>query len=177
MTKGEFSGQFLRLCKGFKYNATEEQTEAWYRRIGHVGLEPWAESVTNLLCASHFPRDLDAVLKVVDVQAQACRAKAILRDKPKAERVHARLGTEESGIDPVLFHVIKCYAGREQVQRYINLVTKNEDLDATTKRLELVRLRTEEGRLNEDIRAGIPSLSMDDALRLMERYEPAQATG
>jgi len=87
MTRQEFHGQFVRLCKGFKYEATEEQAEAWYRRIGHVGVEPWSESVTNLLCASHFPRDLDAVMKVVEIQAQASRSKAILREKRTAPQV------------------------------------------------------------------------------------------
>lgn len=172
MTRVEFQGQFVRLCNGFKYDATMEQTDAWFRRVGHVGLEPWAESVTNLLCADRFPRDLDAVLKVVDLQAQACRARAILRDKPKAARIHAQLGTAEHGIDPTLFSVIKAYAGRELVRHYQQLVIANDELGPTQKRLELTLLRTEEARLMAEIRAGLPAVSNEDALRLMERYEP-----
>lgn len=175
MTKTEFMGQFERLCAGFRYESTPEQAEAWFRRVGHVGLEPWAETVTNLLCAERFPRDLDRVLAVVDTQAQACRAKAILRDKPKAARVEAQLGTAESGIDPVLFHVIKCYAGRESVQRYQALVIANEDLNPTTKRLELARLRTEDARLANEILHGLSSITNEDGLRLIERYEQVVA--
>lgn len=172
MTKSEFMGQFDRLCRGFKFDASSEQADAWFRRVGHVGLEPWAESVTNLLCADRFPRDLDAVLKVVDLQAQACRARAILRDKPKAARVHAQLGTAESGIDPALFQALKCYAGCELVRHYQQLVIANDDLEPTPKRLELSRLRTEEARLMAEIRAGLSSVSNEDARLLMERYEP-----
>lgn len=173
MTRTEFQGQFVRLCKGFKYDATDEQTEAWYRRLSHLHLEVWAESVTNLLCADRFPRDLDRVLLVVDTQAQAARSKAILRDRHTAARVESQLGSADSGMDPTLFQVIKAYAGREQVQRMAVRVIADEAMPPTKKRLELVRLRTEETRLNAVIQQGIPSLSNEDAFRLMERFEPA----
>ena len=87
MTKGEFTGQFIRLCAGFRLDATAEQAEAWFRRIGHVALDVWAESVTTLLCAERFPRDLDAVMKILDSQASAMRAKAILKEKASAPQI------------------------------------------------------------------------------------------
>ena len=62
MTRPEFMGQFQRLCTGFSTSFTQEQAEAWFRRIGHVGADVWSESVTTLLCADRFPRDLDRVL-------------------------------------------------------------------------------------------------------------------
>lgn len=175
MTRPEFMGQFQRLCTGFKFEFTPEQAEAWYRRVGHVALSVWAESVTNLLCAERFPRDLDRVLAVVDLQAQAARSKAIQRDKSTAARVEAQLGSAESGIDPTLFQVIKAFAGREQVRKYQRLVTLNEEMPATTKRLELVRLRTEEARLDAVIQHGLPALTNEDAYRLMMQYEPVPA--
>jgi hypothetical protein len=171
MTKNEFQGQFIRLCRGFKYDATDEQTEAWFRRIGHIGVEPWAESVTNLLCASHFPRDLDRVLQEVEKQAQACRAKAILRDRPVADRVHARLGTAESGIGPNLFQAIKCFAGHDQVRKYLTLLAKNEDMDPQRKQREFDRLTIEEARLTKEIMTVLPVLEPGDIIRLLDKYE------
>ena len=171
MTRSEFLGQFTRLCVGFRFDATPEQTEAWFRRIGHVWLEPWAESVTNLLCASHFPRDLDRVLQEVDKQMQACRAKAIMRDRPIAERVQVRLGTAETGIDPNLFQAIKCLSGRKQVRHYQALLAKNEDMDPHWKERESVRLTTEEARLNTEIFRLMPSLEVGDVRRLLDQYE------
>lgn len=175
MTKNEFMGQFDRLCRGFKFDSTAEQAEAWFRRVGHVGLDVWAESVTNLLCAERFPRDLDRVLAVVDMQAQACRAKAILRDKPKASRIEAQLGSAQSGIDPVWFQVIKVYAGCDQVRLMQQRVIAKDEMDPTKKRLELARLRTEESRLLAEIQHGMPLIDPDDALRLMRQYEPVTA--
>lgn len=174
MTRPEFMGQFQRLCVGFKYEFTPEQAEAWFRRIGHVEAVVWSETVTNLLCSDRFPRDLDRVLLEVDKHAQAARAKAILRDRPRAARIHEALGGDDSGIDPTLFQVIKAYAGREQVQRMVGLVTANDEMNPTVKRLRLVQLRTEEARLNAVIKAGIPSLTNDDALRLMHQYESVE---
>jgi len=176
MTKNEFNGQFLRLCRGFKFEATDEQAEAWFRRVGHVALSVWAESVTNLLCADRFPRDLDRVLTVVEIQAQAARAKAVQRDKPIAARAAEQIEQGEYGAQSQLFQVIKAFAGREQVRRYQALVTKNEDMPATTKRLELVRLRTEEARLEAVIRDGLPAITNEEALQLMRRYEPVEVS-
>ena len=51
------------------------------------------------------------------------------------------------------------------------------ELNPTKKRRELGRLRTEETRLNAVIQQGIPSLSNEDAFRLMERFEPATVAG
>lgn len=175
MTRPEFMGQFQRLCTGFTFAFTPEQAEAWFRRVGHVALSVWAESVTNLLCAERFPRDLDRVLAVVDLQAQAARSKAIQRDKSTAARVEAQLGSAESGIDPTLFQVIKAFAGREQVRKYQARVIADDDLAPTPKRLELARLRTEEARLDAVIQQGVPSLTNEDAYRLMMQYEPVPA--
>lgn len=177
MTKPEFTGQFERLCAGFRYESTAEQADAWFRRVGHIGLTVWAESVTNLLCADRFPRDLDRVLVVVELQAQASRAKTVQRDKSTAARVHAALerGAGLPGMAAVPFEIVKAFAGREQVQKYQARVLANDDGDPTRRRLELARLHTEEARLNEIIRHGMPSLSNEDGQCLMERYEPVTA--
>jgi hypothetical protein len=176
MNRGEFVGQFTRLCQGFKFEVTDEQTEAWFRRMGHVGIEPWAESVTTLLCAERFPRDLDRVLAVVDLQVRACQAKAILRDRPIADRVSAQIGTVGSGIAPHLFQAIKCCAGRAQVRRNRVNWTKNEEMEPRVKEVSLTRCDKDEARLTQDIIRLMPALPAQDIRRLMEQYEPVCAS-
>lgn len=87
MQYSEFLTEFQRLCQGFRYDVTSEQSEAWFRRMGHVTQGVWVESVTTMLCAERFPRDLDAVIKVLDNQSQVSRAKAILREKATAPQI------------------------------------------------------------------------------------------
>lgn len=174
MTRPEFMGQFTRLCSGFRYESTPEQSEAWFRRVGHVGLDVWSESVTNLLCAERFPRDLDRVLAVVEIQVQACRARAILRDKPRASIAVERLGTVESGIDPNLFQAIKCFAGRQQIRRNRVNWTRNEELEPRLKEQRLAHRDQEEARLTKDIILLMPLLEAQDIRRLMDKYEPAE---
>jgi hypothetical protein len=178
MTRPEFKGQFDRLCAGYRFDATAEQTEAWYRRVGHVAPPIWSETVTNLLCADRFPRDLDRVLLIIDQQLQAHRAKAIAHDKPLAARIERMIEEGKIGLDSVPFQVIKAYAGRRQVRverAWYQKQTERDEMKPLKIERELLRLQAEEARLETVIREGIPKLSTEDAYRLMMQYEPATA--
>lgn len=80
MTRNEFTAQFDRLCRGFKYDPTPEQAEAWYRKIGHVSVSVWAESVTTLLCAKYFPK-FEEALHALDQEAETQRKVAVQRER------------------------------------------------------------------------------------------------
>ena len=99
MTKGEFISQYHLLCKGFRYEATEEQTDAWYRKVQQYALQDWADAVSTLLCGARFPLldpalaalvgacdgDLavgvliDAIADLLEVDAAALRADLLPR--------------------------------------------------------------------------------------------------
>lgn len=69
MTKDEFKLQFKRLCEGFKFEPTQGQIEAFYERVGFYDLRDWRESVTDLLCAPRFPKDLNVIAETVSRRA------------------------------------------------------------------------------------------------------------
>lgn len=171
MTRPEFMSQFDRLCKGFRYDATPEQSEAWFKRIGHGHPADWREAVDVLLCAPRFPL-LDPVLAALE-QAQGQRKRlAVTRDKPQAESVFERLRRGEGAkLSPTLFAAIKAFAGREQVRRYLALERGREE----RREQELVRLAKEEARLTRELADLVPQLDEHELSDFVGHYGPAVA--
>lgn len=69
MTKDEFKQQFKRLCEGFKFEPTPGQIEAFYERVGFHDGRDWRETVTDLLCAPRFPKDLNVIADTIGKRA------------------------------------------------------------------------------------------------------------
>ena len=175
MTRTEFSGQFDRLCRGFKHEPTTEQGEAWYRRIGHVALSVWAEVVTTLLCGKYFPK-LDEVLSAIEVEADNQRRAAVERDKTTAARVHRRLdGGHGCPLSADLFAVIRALAARDQVRHLLTVLPENPDLDPAQLERRLAALRNEEARIMVLLADRLPKLNEPELTALVARYGPAVA--
>lgn len=177
MTKADFMGQFDRLCRGFKYDATSEQAEAWFRRIGHALIQDWSEAVTTLLCAPRFPL-LDPVLAALEVAAAHRRRTQIERDKQPAATL-ARLAQDGGRGCPLsldLFQVIKAFAGREQVRHYLAVVNEHAELDQAERERELKQLATEERRLSAILTDLVPKLNEEELSLFVDRYGQAVAS-
>jgi len=176
MTRPEFMGQFDRLCKGFRYDSTQEQSEAWFRKIGHVDVQDWAEAVNTLLCSPRFPL-LDPVLAAIDEAGNHRRRMSVEREKRSAVGL-ARLAQEGGRgcpLSPELFAAIKAHAGREQVRHYIALVEQDEKLEPLEKRDELHRLKAEAHRLTAILCEMLPKLHEEELAEFMARYGEAVA--
>jgi len=176
MTRPEFMGQFDRLCRGFSYTATPEQSEAWFRRIGHAVVQDWSEAVTTLLCAPRFPL-LDPVLAALESAGTHRRRLAVERDKQPASML-ARLAQEGGRGCPFskdLFACIKAFAGREQVRHYLAIVNGKEEMDPGERTRELKRLAQEEARLSAILTDLVPKLSDEELSDFIEHYGHAVA--
>lgn len=171
MTKPEFFEQFARLCAGFRYDATPEQGEAWFKRIGHGHPADWREAVDVLLCAPRFPL-LDPVLAALEQAQEHRRRVTVARDKPKAESGFERLQRGAGAtLSPTLFAAIKAFAGREQVRRYLALERGREE----RREQELVRLAKEEARLTRELADLVPQLDEHELSDFVAHYGPAVA--
>lgn len=185
MTKVEFSGQFDRLCRGLDYSATQEQTEAIYRRIGHIALSVWAESVTTLLCDGRkgFLPKLEHVLAVIDQEADAQRKAAVARDRPRAQSVLEQLSQQASDEQNAriprpgtpLSACIKAFAGRQQAQAMLASLSLRETWSEGRKQQERQRLKAKIARCDDDIARYSPLLNDADAAELVRRYETPMA--
>ncbi len=178
MTKAEFTSQFDRLCKGLDYQATVEQAEAIYRRIGHVAVSVWAESVTTVLCdgrRGYLPK-LEHLLDVIEREAEAQRKAAVTRDQFQAKKTYALLKRE---IDPEqpddmprpgtpLFACIRACAERQWLQGKLALKHPRTLLDGRDPH-QAARKRIEE--LSKDIEQWSAGLDDPDAEQLVLKYE------
>ncbi|MFN3076874.1 MAG: hypothetical protein ABT940_08360 [Alphaproteobacteria bacterium] len=176
MTKPEFMGQFDRLCRGFKYEATSEQAEAWFRRIGHVLAADWSEAVTTLLCAPRFPL-LDPVLAALDAAMAHRKRQQIERDKKPASVLYRLVqeGQVSTQLPPILFNAIKALAGRDQARHYLSVIANNPDLEPLEREEQAAKWHKEEARLSAILTDTVPKLSEADLSALMARYGHAVA--
>lgn len=181
MKKSEFTGQFDRLCRGLEYSATQDQAEAIFRRVGHVALSVWAESVTTLLCDGRkgFLPKLEHVLAVLDAEADSQRRIAVEQGKYQAHKtytlLHEPVNPDEQSRIPTpgtpLFACIKAFAGREDVlRRLARIKSETEWTDGRTQR-ERERLAPFLAQYERDIEAFSPLLHDADAARLVQQYE------
>lgn len=175
MTRPEFLGQFVRLCKGLRYEATEEQTDAWFRKIGHMGASVWSRAIDTLLFdgkTGWLPK-MDHVLDVLEREAESQRKAALQQDQYQAAKTYARLHQETNEEDAsrvptpgtALFGAIKAFAEREHVRRLLDQAVGSKN-DAEVKRLTRLddALGVEANRL-------AASIHDEDAAALVERYE------
>jgi len=166
MTKGEFVSQFHLLCKGFRCEATAEQTDAWYRQVQHHALEDWSEAVCTLLCGARFPL-LDPVLAALDNAREHRKRINQWKDKKEAQRVTDGLQVGDgTALSPELFLTIKVFAARMQVRRMQMQVAANQRdaLTANERARELARLQQEDVRLTaeyERLMARLPKAEAD----------------
>lgn len=173
MTRTQFMGQFDRLCKGFRYDSTQEQSEAWFRKIGHGEVADWAEAVTTLLCAPRFPI-LDPVLKAIDEARDNRQRSAVHRDQPRAQSMLDRLsageGTKQS---PTLWKAIKAFGARDQVREYLSMVRNGRVCSSLS--LREAALVKEDERLTAELMVLMPKLDEAELSEFMERYGAAVA--
>lgn len=181
MTRQEFTGQFDRLCRGLDYQASAEQAEAMYRRVGHVAMSVWAESVTSLLCDGRkgFLPKLEHVLSVVEQEAESQRRVAVEQDKFKARKtyvlLHQPVNPDEQTRIPSpgspLFTCIKAYAGRKQCLKAIAALPSAERMTDPQRERELARYRQAIQEYDREIAELSPLLHEEDAGRLVKEYE------
>lgn len=177
MTKGEFISQFHVLCKGFRFEATDQQTDAWYRKVQHHALVDWTEAVSTLLCGPRFPL-LDPVLAALDHARDHRKRIDQWKDKKESEQVTTRLDAGEvPGLSPELFLTIKVFASRMQVRRYQMQVAANvrEQLTPAQREAELKRLQQEDARLTAEYQRLMPMLSKAEADQFTVQYGRAVA--
>lgn len=152
MTKGEFISQFHVLCKGFRFEATDQQTDAWYRKVQHHALVDWTEAVSTLLCGPRFPL-LDPAMAALDNARDHRKRMDQWKDKKEAETVTARLDASQVPmLSPELFATIKVFSSRVQVRRYQMQVAANvrDTLTPAQRTAELQRLQQEDARLTAE---------------------------
>jgi len=185
MTKLEFTGQFDRLCHGLKYDATSEQAEAIYRRIGQVSLSVWAESVTTLLCdgrSGYLPK-LEHVLTVLEQEGERQRKAQNERDRFTAQKVYKQLNqpvnTTAISHSPTpetpLFACIKAFAGRADCLRRLQELSHVEKWSEQDRARERERLSAFLAQHEQDIARYSPLLDDVDAARLVQKYETGVA--
>lgn len=181
MKREEFMPQFERLCKGFKLEPTIEQAEAWYRRIGHVGLAPWAESVTTLLCARYFPK-LEEALEEVEQEAERLRKAAVVKDQASAKKTYTLIKTgaiKTPDISMPFFKAIKAYAGRQQARQLIVIteahIKLNDLQDQALRACErrIAEWRGEILKYDHELIELVQQLTPDENRDLIARYEAA----
>lgn len=177
MTRGEFVSQFHLLCKGFRCEATAEQTDAWYRKVQHHALEDWTEAVSTLLCGSRFPL-LDPAMAALDHAREHRKRISQWKDKKEAERVTENLQSGAgTALSPELFLTIKVFASRVQVRRYQMQVAANlrEALTPEERDREMARLRQEDARLTAEYERLLAKLPTAEADAFTVKYGRAVA--
>ena len=176
MTRPEFMGQFDRLCVGFRYSATQEQSEAWFRKIGHHALADWAEAVSTLLCAPRFPL-LDPVLAALDEAAQHRRKVEIDRNRRQDSRLAhtAQFGGGGNPLSPTLMAAIKAHSERELIRHWIDQAQHSPRLEPMEREAELKQLRAREQGLTDELCRVVPKLAQDELSDFMARYGAAVA--
>jgi|SRR6185295_11907267 len=85
MTQEEFKIEFKRLCDGYDYKPRQMQMEAFYERLKHYQRSDWHEAVTDLLCASRFPMNLEAILACIEKRAEERRRTAVRQERHDAK--------------------------------------------------------------------------------------------
>lgn len=177
MTKGEFISQFHVLCKGFRFEASAEQTDAWYRKVQHHALEDWTEAVSTLLCGPRFPL-LDPAMAALDNAREHRKRIGMWKEKKEAQRVTEGLQVGDgTALSPELFLTIKVFSSRMQVRRYLMQVAANvrETLTPAQRTLELQRLQQEDARLTAEYERLMPMLSQAEADLFTVQYGRAVA--
>lgn len=72
MTRDDFAFEFMRLCRGFRQEATEERTEAVWMLVRNRSLPVWAAAVDRALLDPRMPIG-DRLIKYVHEAADADR--------------------------------------------------------------------------------------------------------
>lgn len=72
MTRDEFTRAYERLCRGHKFEATEERAEAAFRAIRHWSGHAWENAVDGLLLEPRMPSG-DRLLGAVEAAADRLR--------------------------------------------------------------------------------------------------------
>ena len=177
MTKGEFISQFHVLCKGFRFEATDQQTDAWYRKVQHHALIDWTDAVSTLLCGPRFPL-LDPVMAALDHARDHRKRMEMWKDKKEAETATNRLTAGQVPLlSPELFATIKAFSSRMQVRRYQMQVAANlrEMLTPAQRTAELQRLQQEDARLTAEYERLMQHLSQAEADQFTVQYGRAVA--
>lgn len=188
MTRSEFSPQYARLCNGLEYQATTDQAEAMFRRIGHVSFSVWEEVVTTLLCdgrKGYLPK-LEHVMTVLDEEGERQRKAATVRDRSAAGRLFGKLSQDVieacakmSSSWPTpgtpLFACILAYGRRQEAARRYALVP--EQWTEKRKNEERAYCGRIMAQAELDITRYSPLVSDEDAAKLVQRYERPSVDG
>jgi hypothetical protein len=181
MTPQEFKGPFDLLCRGLECQPTQEQVSAWFRRIGHIAMLVWKNTVDDLLFdgrKGYLPR-LEHVLEVVEKEAEYVRKAMVERDKFQAKKTYTLLQSpvnpeEQSRIPSPgtpLFACIQAFSGRADAQRRLARVATVEKWDDEQKQRETQRLQAAVLVFTQTIDQYSPLLHDEDAAKLVTRYE------
>lgn len=100
MTKLEFMQDYERLCDGFRYQSTPEQSAAWYKKIGHTHANDWREAVDTLLCGPRFPL-LDPVLVACEQASGHRKRQQAQQERMEAQRFFQGSVVYRKGDDPI----------------------------------------------------------------------------
>lgn len=176
MTGPEFTTEFERLCKGFKQDPTQEQAEAWYRRIGHTTLPAWSEAVTTLLCGKYFPK-LEEALDVIEREMEAYRRQSVQTDKAQAKKTYVLTQTGAfPWINSLYFRAVRAYAGRQAARRHLETTVPKWERDG--KKPHEIRYWREfweasERGCEQVLLEVSPQLTPEENRSLMKQYEGA----
>lgn len=176
----DFVLEFERLCRGFRYEPTTLQVEAWFGRVGRPDPTVWKETVSTLLCGKHFPK-LEEALDELEREAERQRKNKVQQDQIEAARTVAQLQRdtqkeENSSRIPTpttaLFHCIQTLARRDHVRTQLAWVERHQGWPEAKKSRERDRLLEIEVRLTQDVVQLSELIHPDDLRRLLTKYEP-----
>lgn len=183
MLKHDFVIEFERLCKGFRYNPTTVQVEAWFERVGRTAPAVWREAVTALLCHKYFPK-LEDILDAIEREAERSRKSTVLQDQIEAARTVAQLQREPQKDEDLsrvptpgtpLFNCIQTLARRNHVRIQLVWVERHQSSPEAKILLERDHLLELEMRLTQDVVQLSKRIHPDDLRRLLKKYEPQSA--
>ena len=172
MTEREFAVQFHLLCKGFRFEATVEQTNAWFRKAQIYALEDWTEAVSTLLCGTRFPR-LDDALEALERARESRKRATVWKDRKSAEQtVTALQRGQDTRLSPELWACIRVFARRQQVRHFLMITASNayDRYDPAQRARELAALQADDRKLTADYERLLPTLSHEDLTAFMARY-------
>lgn len=181
MTPQDFKGPFDLLCRGLECQPTAEQVGAWYRRVSHISLVVWKNTVDSLLFdgrKGYLPR-LEHVLEVVEKEAEWVRKATVERDKFQAKKTYTLLQSpvnpeEQSRIPSPgtpLFACIQAFSGRADAQRRLACVATVERWSTIQKDREVQRLIDAVVVYEQAIAEYSPLIHDEDAARLVRQHE------
>lgn len=172
MTKGEFTTEFHRLCKGFRYEPTTEQGDAWFRKTLHYERPDWSNAVDTLLCSPRFPT-FDYSQAALDTARESRKRHEIQKDARTADRrVENVMSGRGCPLYPDLFNCIKAFSGRNHVRRYIAIVESNDGdkYEPLEQQEELAILKQREEKLTVEYERLLRGLSQADGDAFTVRY-------